>query len=202
MKGNSLDRRVKRTRKQLRECLANLLKEKKLQDITVKELTDAADINRGTFYLHYKDIYDLLSSVENEMFTKFLSIINGHDDEKNMHLKFNYLIDDLFEFINENRDLVKILLGPNGDVLFFNKLKDAVYSTVFTNWVKRLEVSSIEDFEAYYSFAAAGFIGILSHWVECEFLQTPKEMATISKRLIIGGFYSINKYLKRIENAD
>lgn len=55
-----VDRRVRKTRKQLRECLITLLKEKKVQDITVRELTDMADLNRGTFYLHYKDVFDLL----------------------------------------------------------------------------------------------------------------------------------------------
>lgn len=44
-----VDRRVRKTRRQLRECLITLLKEKKVQDITVRELTDMADLNRGTF---------------------------------------------------------------------------------------------------------------------------------------------------------
>ena len=45
----TVDRRVRKTKKQLRECLTRLLKEKKVQDITVRELTDMADLNRGTF---------------------------------------------------------------------------------------------------------------------------------------------------------
>lgn len=56
----TVDRRVRKTKKQLRECLTRLLKEKKVQDITVRELTDMADLNRGTFYLHYRDVFDLL----------------------------------------------------------------------------------------------------------------------------------------------
>ena len=39
-----------------------------IQDISVKELTELVDINRGTFYLHYDDIYDMLHKVEDEMF--------------------------------------------------------------------------------------------------------------------------------------
>lgn len=200
MKGNVLDRRVKKTRKQLRECLASLLREKKLQDITVKELTDAADINRGTFYLHYKDIYDLLSSIEDEMFEKFVTIINSHDDEKNMHRKFSHLLDDMFEFIGQNHDLVRILLGPNGDITFFNKLKDTVRSTVSTSWLSRLSVQNFNTFEAYYSFSVAGFIGLLSHWIECDFVQSPKEMSDIAKKLIIHGYYSTNRKNTNISN--
>ena len=54
------DRRVLRTRKMLLEGLTDLLKEKDIKDISVKELADYADINRCTFYLHYKDVYDML----------------------------------------------------------------------------------------------------------------------------------------------
>ncbi len=61
-----VDRRVRKTRRQLRECLITLLKEKKVQDITVRELTDMADLNRGTFYLHYKDVFDLLEKTSSK----------------------------------------------------------------------------------------------------------------------------------------
>ena len=70
-----VDRRVRKTRKQLRTCLATLLMKKKIQDITVTELTDLADLNRGTFYLHYKDVYDLLESLEEQMFIQFNTIL-------------------------------------------------------------------------------------------------------------------------------
>ena len=65
-----IDRRIRKTRKQLKDCLISLLKTKRIQDITVRELTEMADLNRGTFYLHYKDVFDLwnrqkLSSLEN-----------------------------------------------------------------------------------------------------------------------------------------
>lgn len=195
---NVLDRRVKRTRKQLRECLATLLKEKKLQDITVKELTDVADINRGTFYLHYKDIYSLLESIEDEMFEEFVKIINSHDNQKNMHMKFSLLLDDLFEYIGQNTDLVRILLGPNGDSNFFSKLKDTVRITVCSLWLARLDVKNKERFEAYYSYSLAGFIGLITYWIDCDFKQTPKEMSEVAKKMIIRGYYTINKGMPRL----
>ena len=58
----SEDRRVKRTKKALRDCLFQLLDEKSADEITVKELTSAADINRSTFYFYYKDIDDITNA--------------------------------------------------------------------------------------------------------------------------------------------
>ena len=85
MSTDSIDRRVRKTRRQLRECLISLLKEKKVQDITVRELTDMADLNRGTFYLHYKDVFDLLEKTEAEPVSyTHLSVIHqvGHQKGK------------------------------------------------------------------------------------------------------------------------
>ena len=61
------DRRVRKTKSQLKTGLAQLMREKSIREITVKELVDAVDINRSTFYLHYSDIPGLLAEVENEM---------------------------------------------------------------------------------------------------------------------------------------
>ena len=66
-----LDRRVRRTREQLKRALTQLLLEKPVREITVRELTDRADVNRGTFYAHYTDLYDMLEQMENELLEAF-----------------------------------------------------------------------------------------------------------------------------------
>ena len=55
-----VDRRVRKTKAQLRAGLARLMQKKSIKEITVKELVDEVDINRSTFYLHYSDIYQML----------------------------------------------------------------------------------------------------------------------------------------------
>ena len=69
------DRRVRKTKAQLRAGLASLMKEKNVNDITVKELVEAVDINRSTFYLHYTDIRNMLESVEHEMLEEIENLI-------------------------------------------------------------------------------------------------------------------------------
>ena len=78
MKEEILDRRVRKTRRQLKECLTRLLKEKKIQDITVRELAEMADINRGTFSLHYKDVFDLMDQIKNELIEEVESVLTHH----------------------------------------------------------------------------------------------------------------------------
>ena len=74
----STDRRVRRTKQLLMHALFTLMKEKSYNDITVKELCEAADINRGTFYLHYRDIYDMVEQIEQDMLFQFEALISAH----------------------------------------------------------------------------------------------------------------------------
>ena len=75
MAENTTDRRVRKTRGQLRQGLVRLMREKSIQDITVKELCEECDINRGTFYLHYTDVYQLLHSIEDELLVEPDSLV-------------------------------------------------------------------------------------------------------------------------------
>ena len=51
---------IRRTRRMLKQGLAELMREKEFNDISIKDITDRMDLNRGTFYLHYADTYELL----------------------------------------------------------------------------------------------------------------------------------------------
>ena len=68
---NSGDRRVKRTKKLLRECLFSLLEDKPASEITVRDLTEKADINRSTFYFYYKDLNDMIIHIQDEIYGAF-----------------------------------------------------------------------------------------------------------------------------------
>lgn len=70
------ERRVRRTRAMILAGFIQLMQQKPVKDISVRELADLVDINRSTFYLHYTDIYDLLEQTENNLMDQFLAIID------------------------------------------------------------------------------------------------------------------------------
>ena len=72
------DRRIRRTKRLLRQALAELMNEKDFKDITVKEITDRADLNRGTFYFHYTDTYDLREKIEDELVQEFQEVLSSY----------------------------------------------------------------------------------------------------------------------------
>ena len=150
-----IDKRVQKTKERLYKVLVTLLTERPIKDITVKELSERADINRATFYLHYTDVFDLLDQMEWDLVHKFEGICDGLNvnfSDKQFLQAFNQLL----ILIQENKDLCLALFGPNGDRKFFTKLVRVVMDKCFD--------------QKYYSdygfaFALAGCVGIILHWL-------------------------------------
>ena len=69
------DKRIRRTKKLLRQALTRLMQQKDFPSITVTDVVREADINRGTFYAHYRDVYDLRDKIEAEMIGDFRDLI-------------------------------------------------------------------------------------------------------------------------------
>ena len=74
-----MDLRVQRTRMNIRNAFIELRSRKPIEKITVKELAEAAFINKATFYQHYEDLYDLSESMENELIDNIIGSIPHPD---------------------------------------------------------------------------------------------------------------------------
>ena len=77
---NKKDRRIEKTEYVLVNSLAALMHSKNIKDISVKELCEYANVNRGTFYLHYNDIYDMLDTIENTLIIHLENIFLKYDN--------------------------------------------------------------------------------------------------------------------------
>lgn len=110
MEEKVVDRRVRKTKRQLRLALMKLMAEKSVKDISVRELAAIADINRGTFYIHYKDVYDLLSSLEDELAEGLVVVCRRHNAKDSEGKTYPYLM-ELYQYIEQNADLCHVLLG-------------------------------------------------------------------------------------------
>lgn len=185
-----MDRRVRKTRQMLRQCLAQLLKEKQIQDISVKEISEMADINRGTFYLHYRDVFDLLASIENDMFTEFNNILDRHKvTELDGHPKS--LLTEIFAFVKENSDMTAILIGKNGDINFLNQLKSVFREKIMKPWAAGMRRQEMKEFECFYSYVIGGCIGMLDNWFDNNLNESPESLADLGERFILNGLSAI-----------
>ena len=83
MKNEKTDRRARYTRMVLKESLIELLKEKRISNISIKEICERADINRSTFYSHYQDQYDLMHQVEQEVLGEIREYLDSYSFDAN-----------------------------------------------------------------------------------------------------------------------
>ena len=191
-----VDRRVRKTRRQLRECLITLLKEKKVQDITVRELTDMADLNRGTFYLHYKDVFDLLEKTEAELQEDFNQLVCKHD-AVDLKQRPSVIFNEIYSLVYDNADLIEILLGENGDLNFVNRLKQLIREKCLKDWMEVFRSGNAAAFDAFFSFIVSGCIGLVQYWLQTGLKETPEQMAKLTEHIITKGIgvLEIDRYV-------
>ena len=180
------DRRVRRTKKLLTQALTELLQKKQVNEITVKELTDLADMNRGTFYMYYKDIFDMLEKIEDELFQKLDVIAQSHEHGDPTQQVKPILL-DLFRFIEENQEMCRVLLSPNGDMNFLHRLYEAIRERSLEIWKDQMGSLGEEEFDYRYSFVIFGCAGMIRAWVNRSCQETDMQMAELADRMIRRG---------------
>ena len=178
------DRRIRRTKKAMTDAFASLLLEKPLGNISVREISEIADINRGTFYLHYRDVYDMAEQLQNEIIEKFNDIVENYEPKKQTGELFPMLV-ELFNLLADNSELAKVLISKNGDAAFVDKLKNILREKCFINAQKVLGIKNNEEFNYFYHYIVSGCIGICSAWLDEGMKETPVEMAAFVERLIV-----------------
>lgn len=183
---NPNDRRVRKTKKLMTDALAKLLSEKPLKNITVREIADEADINRGTFYLHYKDVFDMVDKIQDEIFDKFNTIITEYMPTNGSETLFLFL-EKLFELLAENASLARVLVGHNGDAAFINKLKNVVRDKILAG-IPFASSEKKAEFDFLYSFISSGCTGLCHEWLESDMSKTPAQIASLAEKFIMGSY--------------
>jgi len=180
------DRRVRRTKKLLTQALTQLMQEKQLKEITVRELTDLADMNRGTFYLYYKDIFDMLEKIEDSMFEALDEILARHVREVPEKGTIPILL-DLFSFIEENQSMCRVLLSPHGDMNFLQRLDEVLREKCLILWPGMKNASESPEFDYHYHFIVFGCAGLIRSWVNRNCEESSASMAALTDTMIRRG---------------
>ncbi|MCM3005669.1 TetR/AcrR family transcriptional regulator [Priestia koreensis] len=170
-----LDPRIKRTNKYLRDALVELLKEKDVTSITIQEITEKADLTRGTFYLHYQDKQDFLVHSMNEVLEELIEEVKPKQDEQSTlnvdPQKGSVSFLKLFEFIQKNADYFKVMLSDRGLPQFRSYMTEIVKTKVYGELM-----SSIDEVEGgldipkdiLISYIASAHIGVIGSWLESD----------------------------------
>ncbi|WP_438498350.1 TetR/AcrR family transcriptional regulator [Paenibacillus sp. IHBB 3054] len=179
-----------KTKYLIQKSFLQVLEKKKFESTTIGDITKIAQINRGTFYLHYLDKFDLLDQMEEQLF----SDIGNHIDElqsrylptRTFDIEQKQLADLLFSFIEINVPILKIFLSDHGRAGFHIRFKDTFSEKV------RFNLEQHESFyanlkvpmEYFLSFITSAFLGLIEQWIRNGLDKTPKEMTELYIEII------------------
>lgn len=183
------DRRTVRTKNHIREALVELLMEKNPSQITVKELSEKADINRKTFYTYFSNIDDILADLNIILADRLILIFQNFNfmgpslDIFPLFRQLNDAIsDDLFLY----RRLNELGLLPG----ITNRVKNAVID-IFMEQGHLSQSEHIPHYTLYAEYAAAGILSMFTKWFSTESGISLYELTETAGKLTVYGLQSV-----------
>lgn len=179
------DRRVLRTKKNIRQAFLHLLSEKSLSQITVKELSDLADINRKTFYMYYSNIEDIFAELEDELVLKLVHVFEKELFQKEMFDSYSFF-ENLNRTILEDIDLYRIL--NHSDLLphLIQRAKNALIEVFFRKYNMSAD-SDNERYILYAEYAASGILSMYTKWFSRDFHMSLEELTRTAAEITLYG---------------
>lgn len=195
MEEKKVDRRIAKTKKAIYRAFAQLLSEKNINDITIKDIADRADINRKTFYNYYDGIYELTSEIENKIIDSFEKVIREHNVNELLHNP-NKMFDELVKIINSDFDFYQHLISVESNSNLVSKLFISLKSRA-KEVISEYSVLDEATLDIVLDFVISGMFTVFQRWFNSSKEHSLDDMAKIVATLSYNG---INVLLKDYEN--
>lgn len=162
MKNEKNDRRSKYSQNAIKAATLGLLGQKPLNRITVAEVCKNAEVNRGTFYHHFYDIYDVFESIEQEFYDEVKNMLEAGSAPVFSDAFFK----EIMQLIEDNLNLVSIILSGRDNGNFLTQAI-AFVKRRFTEEIRALYPHcSDEDIERVFLYSLNGSIGVITDWIK------------------------------------
>lgn len=180
------DRRSRRSQKLLKEGLLALMREKRFADISVRDITDRMDLNRGTFYLHYPDTTALLHSLETDILKEIQTLIDAHMAESQTEGSLRPVFEPVLDNIAANRAAWQALFADN----FSGNFLDGLQKLICRNGMGLAEAwfhpASKEQMDYLLSFVTYGLIGLIKEWFDQDMRMSKEALVAAADRMVQG----------------
>jgi len=189
------DRRVRKTQQALSDALVALILEKGYDAITIKEITDRADVAHATFYRHYRDKDELLRRKLEEI----VGEIEALTREPTLQDAEGYLI---FKHAQENSSLYRILLGSQGTLEVRKWLKDRMAANTLRTCKPLLQSNSLIPPQIAAHHIAGSLLLLIEWWLDQEMPYPPHQMAKIYERMITDATLNAVRHISAEPDTD
>jgi len=150
--------------------------------ITVKGITEELAINRGTFYLHFLDLDELLTTLEDEHLAAIQKL-----NKENRHHYLSRNIDEMksfyiptLEYIGKNRNVINVLMGIHSRSRFRESLASLMRSNVKNKYESAVANYKWDEYKKYIiDIIVAGNISIIRNWVSTDSKNSAEDIAEL-----------------------
>ena len=168
------NRRVKMTKKMMKDALLELLEKQPIEKITVTDICEKADVNRSTFYSYYEDIGQLLLEVEDDV----LNSLPVSPDSASVDTDGRFLsaLEEFFNYVRENERPFRLLIVQRDSSSFNHRLINSVME-------RYRKPSSTGDklLDRYaYVYCINGVIGIMKEWINGNFSISTRDFTQMA----------------------
>jgi len=169
-----LDRRVKRSRRALKDALIELMKRKDVSKISIKELCELADVNRSTFYANYDDIHELLKAVHFELLDKISEPLDPKWWEKHEG-------DEDEAFLRFQQTFCSIIENKNYYLLFTNNNINNIFEVnVFQYYKEQQKIDEQNEYQNFlFTYHTMGYLATVHNWIRGGCQMSCEELAKL-----------------------
>lgn len=172
-----------RSRKLINAALADLLQEKPLDKITVTDIVNRAELNRGTFYAHYTDVQDVVNRLIEQTLSEILTAISV--SPKNISDMPLVILKQVQSILETDLSFYKKVMLSNASSFMQEQLISIVLD-YFLQHEAEFDVTDHEQFVLTINFCAGGLTRLYREWFMGNSNLTLDELTTYASNMILG----------------
>lgn len=174
-----IDKRIQRSKKDLKESFLILLQEKSFSEITISEIVRKANYSRGTFYANFKTKQAILDEVVEDVLDEMIQHIrHPYKQLTKVNLKDIHMTDiTLFHYLKENGQLFRLLLSDRVQIGFYSKMATSIEQLFIQEYEYEFQRNSRINPSWLFIFRAHGIAGVIKRWIEEGCIESPQYLA-------------------------
>lgn len=189
MTERKVDRRVIKTKRAIRKAFIELLTQKHINDITIKDIADVADINRKTFYNYYSGIHELLEEMENDMVEKFENTLSDFDFRRDIHRPGGTFL-KLSESIDEEGELYQRLFRSKSNSHIVEKVTKVIVEKTINFLQEKYDIDR-DVISVATIFVSGGLMSVYQNWIDSDRQMSIDEISEILSDMMENGVSSV-----------
>ena len=186
-----VDRRVLKTKRAIRNAFAKLMVEKDINDITIIELAETADINRKTFYNYCSGVYQVVEDIENDISQSYEELLGDIEFTKTMEAPYS-LFERFSILINMDPEFFGYLLSMNGNKALITRIMNLLKNKTREKMVSQLDVEEYRA-EIMIDYILSGMLSVYQHWFNSDKSVPIEEVTQIISTMSWGGVNGVLK---------